>query len=337
MYGAITSWEALKAKGKLGNNFLVMGPWRHSQINRTGTSLGPFQWNGDTAKQFREDMVLPLFNQYLKDGAPANLPSAAIYNTGENHWDKLTQWPLACQSGCAAPLTPLYLADDKGLSFDKPEAGADAYVSDPANPVPHLSRPVNFNDGRWGDWLVSDQRHADGRTDVVTYTTPVLTKAVRVSGAPIADLFARTTGTDGDFVVKIIDVLPPEDAIDPKMGGYELPISLDIFRGVIATASPTPPPSGGQGAGIQVSPADREPCVPAGPPDHDPGPVQPVPALRPQSADLRAQYLHGQGQRLQEGDDHAGARRCQCQPCLAAGGAARPVGGDGALIRPGGS
>jgi len=109
MYGAITSWEALKAKGKLGNNFLVMGPWRHSQINRTGTSLGPFQWNGDTAKQFRAEMVLPLFNQYLKDGPPANLPSAAIYNTGENHWDRLTQWPLACQTGCAHGLTPLYL------------------------------------------------------------------------------------------------------------------------------------------------------------------------------------------------------------------------------------
>jgi putative CocE/NonD family hydrolase len=246
MYGTITAWEALKAKGKLGNNFLVMGPWRHSQINRTGTSLGPFQWNGDTAKQFREDMVLPLFNQYLKDGPAANLPSAAIYNTGENHWDKLTQWPLACQSGCAAPLTPLYLANDKGLSFDKPGAGADAYVSDPANPVPHLSRPVNFGDGRWGDWLVSDQRHVDGRTDVVTYATPVLTKAVRVSGAPIADLFARTTGTDGDFVVKIIDVFPQENAIDEKMGGYELPISLDIFRGRYRNSfsNPTAIPAG---------------------------------------------------------------------------------------------
>lgn len=191
-------------------------------------------------------MVLPLFNQYLKDGPAANLPSAAIYNTGENHWDKLTQWPLACQTGCAAPLTPLYLADDEGLSFDKPAAGQDSYVSDPANPVPHLSRPVNFSDGRWGDWLVSDQRHADGRTDVVTYRSPVLTKAVRVSGAPIADLFARTTGTDGDFVVKIIDVYPSEDAIEPKMGGYELPISLDIFRGRYRNsfANPTAIPAG---------------------------------------------------------------------------------------------
>jgi putative CocE/NonD family hydrolase len=231
MYGAITAWETLKAKGKTGNNFLVMGPWRHSQVNREGRSLGPIQWNGDTAKQFREEMVLPLFDQYLKDGPAANLPRAAIYNTGENHWDKLADWPLACESGCAAPLKPIYLQADGGLGFAKGGTGGDSYVSDPAKPVPHLPRPVNFDDGRWGDWLVSDQRHADGRPDVMTYTTPVLTEAMRVSGAPIADLYATTTGTDGDFVVKVIDVYPAENANDPKMGGYQLPISLDIFRG----------------------------------------------------------------------------------------------------------
>ncbi|MEA1086038.1 CocE/NonD family hydrolase [Sphingomonas sp. CD22] len=231
MYGAITAWEALKAKGKAGNNFLVMGPWRHSQVNREGRSLGPFQWDGDTAAQFREQMVLPLFDQYLKDGPAANLPQAAIYNTGENHWDRLNNWPLACESGCAAPLKPIYLQADGGLGFGKAAAGGDSYVSDPAKPVPHLPRPVNFKDGRWGDWLVSDQRGSDGRPDVMTYTTPVLTAAMRVSGAPIADLYAATTGTDGDFVVKVIDVYPAENATDPKMGGYQLPISLDIFRG----------------------------------------------------------------------------------------------------------
>ena len=231
MYGAITSWEALKAKGKTGNNFLVMGPWRHSQINREGRSLGPFQWDGDTAAQFREQMVLPLFDQYLKDGPAANLPTAAIYNTGENHWDRFANWPLACDSGCASPLKPMYLQANGGLGFDTAAVGGDSYVSDPSKPVPHLPRPVNFDDGRWGDWLVSDQRHADGRPDVMTYMTPVLTEPMRVSGAPIADLYATTTGTDGDFVVKVIDVLPAQNATDPKMGGYQLPISLDIFRG----------------------------------------------------------------------------------------------------------
>ncbi len=231
MWGAIHSWEALKAKGKLGNNHLVMGPWRHSQVNREGRSLGPLQWNGDTAAQFRQDMVLPFFDQYLKDGAPVQLPAAAIYNTGENHWDRLANWPLACEAGCPAGLTPLFLQGDGAAGFDRAAAGGDSYVSDPAKPVPHLSRPVNFEDGRWGDWLVQDQRFADGRPDVMTYRTPVLTRAVRVAGPPIADLFAKTTGTDGDFVVKVIDVYPTENAADPKMGGYQLPISLDIFRG----------------------------------------------------------------------------------------------------------
>ncbi|MCC6829517.1 MAG: CocE/NonD family hydrolase [Novosphingobium sp.] len=246
MYGAITTWEALKAKGKIGNNFLVMGPWRHSQINRDGRSLGPLQWDGDTAAQFRETMVLPLFNQYLKDGPPANLPAAAIYNTGENRWDRFSTWPLACKTGCAAPLTPIYLDADGGLGFAKGKPGSDSYVADPAKPVPHLPRPVNFGDGRWGDWLVSDQRGVDGRPDVMTYKTGVLTAPVRVSGAPIANLFLRTTGTDGDFVVKLIDVYPAENAADPKMGGYELPISLDIIRGRYrdSFSDPSPIPAG---------------------------------------------------------------------------------------------
>ena len=246
MYGAIIAWEALKAKGKTGNNFLVMGPWRHSQINREGRSLGPLLWEGDTAAQFREQMVLPMFNHYLKDGPPVKIPAATMYNTGEDRWERFSDWPLACEKGCAAPLTPIYMKADGGLGFDKGASGGDSYVSDPAKPVPHLPRPVNFDDGRWGDWLVSDQRHADGRTDVLTYQTEVLTEPVRLGGAPIAEIFAKTTGTDGDFVVKLIDVYPDEVATDPKMGGYQLAISLDIFRGRYrdSFAKPTPIPAG---------------------------------------------------------------------------------------------
>ena len=245
MWGAIHSWEALKANGHAATNWLVMGPWRHSQVNRVGRELGPLQWNGDTAQQFREQMVLPFLNQYLKDGPPANLPAAAIYNTGENHWDRFAQWPLACAQGCGSGLTPLYLRADGAAGFEGSAAGGDSYVSDPAKPVPHLPRPVNFEDGRWGDWLVQDQRFADGRPDVMTYRTPVLTQPVRVSGPPTADIWARTTGTDGDFVVKVIDVYPTENATDPKMGGYQLAVSLDIFRGRYRRdpAHPTPIPA----------------------------------------------------------------------------------------------
>ncbi|QBM76362.1 CocE/NonD family hydrolase [Sphingomonas sp. AAP5] len=231
MWGGIHSYEALVKAGHQSNNYLVMGPWRHSQVNREGRTLGPLTWNGDTAQQYREDMVLPFFNQYLKDGPAVTLPAAAIYNTGANHWDSFPKWPLSCDTGCDTPLTPLYLQADKGLGFERAASGGDSYVSDPANPVPYLPRPINFDDGRWGDWLVSDQRSVDGRTDVMSYSTPALTKTVKVSGVPWADIFAKTTGSDGDIVVKLIDVYPDEMASNPKMGGYQLAISLDIFRG----------------------------------------------------------------------------------------------------------
>jgi hypothetical protein len=247
IYGAIVAWEALKAKGKQGNNFLVMGPWRHSQANYDGSTLGDFKWRGDTAAQWREEYLFPFFDQYLRPGRPAfKPPQALVYNTGDNRWEELADWPLACETGCRAPLKPMYLQAGGGLGFAKGASGGDAYVSDPAKPVPHLPRPVNFNDGRWGAWLVSDQRHADGRPDVMTYQTPVLKEAVRVSGAPFVDLFARTTGTDGDFVVKLIDVLPDEVASDPKKGGYQLAVSLDIFRGRYrdSFAKPTAIPAG---------------------------------------------------------------------------------------------
>lgn len=246
MYGAIMAWEALKAKGKAGNNFLVMGPWRHSQANYDGSSLGEFRWRGDTATEWREQYLFPFFDQYLREGRPAfTPPQALVYNTGDNRWDRLSRWPLACETGCAAPLKPIYLQADGALGFDRGPAGGDSYVADPAKPVPHLPRPVNFGDGRWGTWLVTDQRFADGRPDVMTYQTPPLTEAVRVSGAPIAELFAKTTGTDGDFVVKVIDVYPDQYPNDPKKGGYQLAISLDIFRGRYrdSFARPTPIPA----------------------------------------------------------------------------------------------
>ena len=124
---------------------------------------------------------------------------------------------------------------DFGLGFDKPDAAAgaaDSYVSDPAKPVPYVPRPVRFADSdRWRQWLVTDQRSVADRTDVLTYQTPVLTSPVRISGAPIADLLAATTGTDADWVVKLIDVFPDEVPSQPEMGGYQLGVSMDIFRG----------------------------------------------------------------------------------------------------------
>jgi hypothetical protein len=235
MWGAIHCYLALKARGQADHNYLVMGPWRHSQVNYDGYNLGPLKWQGDTALEFRRDVLKPFFDQYLKTDAPkVDTPPVFIYNTGENHWDRLKNWPLACESGCASPMKPLYLDSNYALGFDKPTAAdaGDSYVSDPAKPVPYLPRPVRFSDSdRWKQWLVSDQRSVADRTDVLTYTSGVLAAPVRISGAPVADLFAATTGSDADWVVKLIDVFPDEVPSQPELGGYELAVSMDIFRG----------------------------------------------------------------------------------------------------------
>jgi putative CocE/NonD family hydrolase len=251
MWGAIHCYLALKAKGQADHNFLVMGPWRHSQVNASGYNLGPLKWEGNTTEQYRRDVLRPFFDQYLKDGAPkANTPAALIYNTGENHWDRFDQWPLACDRGCPSPMKALYLQPSWGLGFEKPAAGAsasDSYVSDPAKPVPYLPRPVRFSDhDSWTKWLLMDQRMVEDRPDVLSYQSPVLTAPLRISGAPTADLFAATTGTDSDWVVKLIDVFPPEMPNQPELGGYELSVSMDIFRGRYRESfeHPSPIPAG---------------------------------------------------------------------------------------------
>jgi len=228
IYGAVHAWEALKKAGHGANNHLVMGPWWHSQINRDGWNMGPLKWPGNTTAQFRQQVMIPWFNHYLRGTPlPKPLPEAMIYNAVEQHWDSFANWKPASEQS----LTPLYLQADMGLGFQQPADGSDSYVSDPAKPVPYLPRPIPQKNDRWRTWLVHDQRFVADRPDVLTYATPVLTRAVTVQGAPIADLFASTTGTDGDFVVKLIDVYPGTDPSDPTMGGYQLPVSLDIFRG----------------------------------------------------------------------------------------------------------
>jgi putative CocE/NonD family hydrolase len=237
MWGANHSFAVLKAAGHEATNWLVMGPWFHSQINREGRTLGAFDWAGDTAEQFRRDMVLPFFDHYLKGGPDPHLARAAIYNPALNRWDHYDDWPGACAQGCKAGLTPIYLQPGFGLGFDKPPKGSDSYVSDPSKPVPFEPRPVKFSDsGAWRTWLVRDQRFIDGRPDVLTYETPPLTAPLRLQGKPIVDLVAATTGTDGDFVVKLIDVFPPTVSRQPELGGYELPIGTDIFRGRYRTS-----------------------------------------------------------------------------------------------------
>ena len=237
MWGAIHSYEALEPKDTANDkNYLVMGPWRHSQVNYEGSSLGALHWEGDTTLQFRRDVLLPFFNQYLVEGAPkANTPPVFMYNTGENHWDRFQSWPLSCDANCPNKSRPLYLTSGGVLSFQASDAAAnqfDEYISDPAKPVPYRPRPVFSGDGdAWRTWLVNDQRFVDGRPDVLTYVSEPLASPLHLGGAPVVNLYASTSGSDSDWVVKLIDVYPDSVPSNPAMGGYELSISLDIFRG----------------------------------------------------------------------------------------------------------
>jgi putative CocE/NonD family hydrolase len=244
IYGAIAVYNAIEPKDA-GNDkvYLVMGPWHHGQEIGDGSALGALKFGSDTALHFRQQILRPFLDQYLKDGAPkADLPPVAAFETGTNTWRRLTSWP-----GTVRP-TPLHLTAGLKLSFDPPQPGDaafDEYVSDPAKPVPFRARPIQPVGGAagsrtWPQWLVDDQREASGRPDVVAFVTDALTAPVKISGQPIANLIASTSGTDSDWVVKLIDVYPDEVARQPAMGGYQLMVSADIFRGRYRDSLETP-------------------------------------------------------------------------------------------------
>jgi uncharacterized protein len=240
IYGAIAVYKAIKPKDTANDKvFLVMGPWHHGQEIRDASALGAIRFNSDTALTFRREILRPFLDQYLKDGAPkADVASVTAFETGTNAWRRLPAWPAGCASGCSVKPTPLYLASGLKLDFTAPKPGDtpfDEYVSDPAKPVPFQARPIlqsSFDDGKsWREWLVTDQREASGRPDVAVFVSDVLTAPVKISGQPVVNLVAATSGTDADWVVKVIDVYPDEVAGQPAMGGYQLMVSADIFRG----------------------------------------------------------------------------------------------------------
>jgi putative CocE/NonD family hydrolase len=234
-YGGIATYRALEPKDRANDKlFFVLGPWRHSGANGDGAELGPLKFDSDTARAFRRDLARPFFDARLKDRAPAVTTSpVTVYETGTMQWRKLNRWPLACEQGCGAALKPFYLQAQGKAGFAAPTGeGFDEYVADPAKPVPYLSRPVRFADGdRWRTWLLQDQRVVADRPDVMSYVTEPLAAPLRIAGSPVANLFASTTGTDADWVVKLIDVYPDEVPAQPELGGYQLGVAMDIFRG----------------------------------------------------------------------------------------------------------
>jgi len=298
IYGAMAVYKAIKPKDTANDKvFLVIGPWHHGQEIGDGSTLGALKFNSDTGLYFRQQILRPFLDRYLK-GEPGTIEKASsekigassateaqrnsvspvsAFETGTNIWRFYTSWPPTNTSlceRCAAKPTPLYLRAGGKLGFNAPSASGakpgDAkpaqpylsplqspapnttasdshtsaaetayteYVSDPAKPVPFRSRPIrpvgyDVDKGyTWAFWLVDDQREASGRPDVAVFTSDVLTAPVKISGQPVANLVASTSGTDSDWVVKVIDVYPDEVAAQPQMGGYQLMISADIFRG----------------------------------------------------------------------------------------------------------
>jgi putative CocE/NonD family hydrolase len=240
IYGAPAVYKAIKPKDTANDKvFLVIGPWHHGQMIGNGGSLGAVKFGSDTALDFRQRILAPFLAQHLKDGAPkANLAPVTAYETGTNAWRRMPAWPPKEVGGKVVKATPLHLRAGLKLSLSDPAAGDAAfeeYVSDPAKPVPFRARPIQpmgYGEGNtWSQWLVDDQREASGRPDVVTFLSDTLTEPMQIAGEPIANLIASTSGTDADWVVKLIDVYPDEVGGDPGMGGYQLMIAADIFRG----------------------------------------------------------------------------------------------------------
>ncbi len=261
IYGAPAVYKAIKPKDS-GNDkvFLVIGPWHHGQEIGNGSSLGAIKFGSDTALYFRQKILAPFLAQHLKDDAPkADVATVTAFETGSNEWRRYAAWPPspptplpAGERGERNPLapggrgvgvrgnklTPLYLRAGLKLSLEAPKDGDTAdeeYISDPAKPVPFVHRPMQamgYEEGNvWPRWLVEDQREASGRTDVLAFVSDVLKEPMKITGEPIANLVASTSGTDSDWVVKLIDVYPDEVGGDAVMGGYQLMIAADIFRG----------------------------------------------------------------------------------------------------------
>jgi hypothetical protein len=249
IYGAIALYKAIKPKDTNNDKvFLVMGPWHHGQEIEDASSLGALKFSSDTGLYFREKILAPFLAQYLKDGAPkADVASVSAFETGTNRWERLPAWPAGCTAGCTVRPTPLYLSAGLRLSFVAPkqnDSPFDEYISDPAKPVPYRARPsqpVGYS-GRftWPQWLVDDQREASGRPDVLVFVSDELHEPVKISGQPLANLIASTSGTDSDWVVKLIDVYPDEVAGQEEMGGYQLMVSADVLRGRYRESLETP-------------------------------------------------------------------------------------------------
>jgi uncharacterized protein len=258
-YGPTATYERLEKSDTKNLNYLVAGPWNHGGWGHSvGDSLGDIPFGSDTGVYFRESIEAPWFAYWLKDKGKLPLKEAMLFQTGSDTWTQFDSWPPR-----EAKTRNLYMHEDGKLSFEAPattastgsantatenaDAAYDSYISDPAHPVPNRHRPVDMtypkdHPGSWYTWLVQDQRFVDQRPDVLTWQTETLTDDVTLAGNVVAKLFASTTGSDSDWVVKLIDIYPESMPSAWKLSGFELMIADEIFRGRFRNSFEKPEP-----------------------------------------------------------------------------------------------
>jgi uncharacterized protein len=255
-YGPISIYRALERHDQKGINHLVVGPWNHGGWSRgDGEKLGSIPFGSKTAQWFREHVQAVWFRHWLKDRGELDLPEALTFEAGSNRWQRWDQWPPK-----QATATPLYMGAHGALTFTVPNGDErdanDEFVSDPAHPVPYRQRPIQATYGpgsKWREWLVEDQRFVKDRPDVLTWETEPLSEDVTIAGEITARMFCSTTGTDADWVVKLIDVYPDDFAKEGPLTGYCLMIANDVMRGRYRNHREQPEPwPNGQVVGFEI-------------------------------------------------------------------------------------
>ncbi len=238
-YGPVKVYDLFEKYDAKKLNHLVIGPWNHGGWHRQdGSKLGDIAFDSNTSKHFKAEIEAPWFAYWLHDKGTRNFAEATIFQTGTNQWMKYDAWPPR-----EAVARPIYMREGGALSFDAPAGdGYDSYLSDPARPVPYRKRPISptYPGGGWPAWLTEDQRFVDNRPDVASWQTPVLTEDVKIAGKITAQLYAATTGSDADWVVKLIDVYPETYPEQPALAGHQLMVANEILRGRFRESFETP-------------------------------------------------------------------------------------------------
>jgi hypothetical protein len=262
-YGPVRIYDELEKHDTQGLNYLVVGPWRHGGwAGEAGDRLGAIPFGSNTAEYFRDSVQAPFFAHFLKDKGPRDFPQALTFEAGANAWRRWDQWPPVSRTDIRGlyfgPDETLTIADARELARQAPRDAAsgrprrsgspefDEFVSDPAHPVPYRHRPIQptyFPGGsKWSTWLVEDQRFVDDRADVLSWESAPLDADLTIAGDVVAHLFASTTGSDADWIVKLIDVYPEDFPANWDLAGFQLMVSSEVFRGRYRASFETPAP-----------------------------------------------------------------------------------------------